>query len=474
MSIFRRLKDDEKGHFAVITALLGVPVILGIGVALDMGLVLRHDTTAQAALDSAALASVIPGDMSDDERAAFAKSVFASNYITPLDYSLEVDASREQVSVYATIEKPSLVGGIIGLDTYKIKLDATAVHTKSDIICVMTLNETAGDSLTFHKAAELTAPNCSVQVNSSAKNAMVSTASKSPEAKSFCVHGGYTGKFPGQTKSSCSSVADPYANVKPPRFLGCDYGSTGFMGWIANTYVGEQDTTLSPGVYCGGLNIYDSNIKLKPGTYTINDGALTIGHNSTVVGEDVTFVLTGEDSVLYTYEDVKLDLTAPSRGEYAGLIFYQDRTSTASSGLTSLIKGSADIRLLGTVYFPTQTLFVGGVGTMGASSPAMAFIADKITFTSDITEIVSDLDAQFSAVINYISIAANQARQMGLIDYQVSALSSSPATLNDNSGFVTSISTNHRKAGLPPILPRSDEGSRLIPTPPRPTKEPGQ
>jgi len=470
MSLIGRLTKDEKGHFAVITALLGVPVILGIGIALDMGLVLRHDTSAQAALDSAALASVIPGDMTDTERAEYAKSVFSSNYLTQLKYNLEVDASREQVSVYATIEKPSLVGGIIGLDNYKIRLNSTAVHTKSDIICVMTLNETAGQSLLFEKGAELTAPNCSVQVNSSAKDAMVSTAAKSPDAQSFCVHGGYTGSFPNQTKSSCSSVPDPYAGVQPPRFMGCDYGSTSFMGWIMNTYVGTTDTTLSPGVYCGGLNIYDSNIKLNPGTYTIYDGALTIGHNSTVVGEDVTFVLTGEDSVLYTYEDVTLDLTAPSRGEYAGLIFFQDRTSAPSAGLTSLIKGSANIRLLGTAYFPTQTLFVGGVGTLGASSPAMAFIADKITFTSDITEIVSDLDAQFSSVINYISIAANEARALGFIDYQASALSTSSGGANGN-GFTTSISTDHTAAGIPPILPRSDEGSRLIPTPPRPTKE---
>ena len=67
--------------------------------------------------------------------------------------------------------------------------------------------------------------------------------------------------------------------------------------------MGEQKT-LNPGTYCLGLHIYDSQVKLNPGTYIIKDGPLTIGHNSSVVGDGVTFVFTGEDSLLYTYEEV--------------------------------------------------------------------------------------------------------------------------------------------------------------------------
>ena len=466
MSSLKAFSKNEDGHFAVISALLAVPLALVVGFALDLSFVLRHDTNAQAALDAAVLASVIPGDLTDQERAEYAKEVFYKNYASEFDYNLDVVASREIVSIYASVDKPSLMGGMIGKDHFTIELDSTAVHTKSDIVCVMTLADTGDNSLVFDKKAELNAPGCSVQVNSSSNKAMVSTASESPFAKSFCVHGNYTGNFPKTAKAACTKLEDPYANVRPPADLSCDYGTTDFLGWLGNIYMGGPGATLSPGVYCGGLHINDTTIKLEPGTYVMRDGALTIGHNATVVGEDVTIIFTGDESVLYTYEDVKIDLTAPKYGDYKGLVFYQDRTSTINAGLTSLIKGGADIRLVGTMYFPTQNLFVGGIGTMGASSPAMAFIANNITFTSDVSEVVSELDAKYSSIISLGSMAIAEASLLGYTSYQASALGSVGTEAQSN--FLTNIQTDAVKAGLPPILPRSDEGSRLIQSPPKP------
>lgn len=485
---------DEGGQFALIAAIAAVPLVICVGIAIDTAYVHKSSTTLQSSLDSAALAAVVPGNMENDARAKYAEEVFYNNYSDSVPVDVKVVASSGRVDIQGTVEKETLFMSLSGTDSVTYRQKAAAIKTTEDVICVMTLDPSARGSLKFEKNALVQAPHCSIQVNSNDQNALISAGNYQPEAKKICVHGGVNGNVGPDVQANCSALPNPYEHVQVPEFSGdytqCTYGpldqivasvaqaafSYFLFGSIDQKVVDDvyeaMDTTFAvgpnndvryPGVYCHGMHFYDAQTTLMPGTYYIQDGPLSFGAGASVTGEDVTFVFRGENSYLYTYDEVSLDLSAPKSGKYAGLIFVQDKNS--SQDMTSIIKGNANIKLLGTTYLPTQDLYVGGLGEMGATSPAMAFVARNITFTSDIDEVISTNEEDFQYFKLALEEAANLMYDIGLSEYQVNYTSSGGASSNGSlkQDFVTSIQTHlgsQRETGIP--FAKSDGGARLV------------
>ena len=491
--IIKKALKDESGQFALITAIAAVPLVICVGVAIDTAYIHNSSTTLQTSLDSAALAAVIPGNMDNAQREAYAKEVFYNNFVENVPVDVKVVATPDRVDIQGSLEKETLFMSFTGNSLVKYQQKAAAIKTNEDVICVMTLSPDARGSLRFEKNALVNAPACSIQVNSNDQNALIASGNYQPNAKRICVHGGVNGNVGPTAQANCSALEDPYASLNIPNFTGdmseCNYGPLDdivasvaqaaiqyfIFGAIDQKVVDDvyeaMDTTFAigpnndvryPGVYCHGLHFYDTETTLMPGTYYIQDGPLSFGAGASVSGEGVTFVFRGENSYLYTYDEVSLDFSAPKTGKYAGLIFAQDKNS--STDMTSIIKGNTNIRLVGTSYFPTQDLFVGGLGEMGATSPAMAFIADNITFTSDIDNIISDNEADFQFFKFAMEEAANLMFDMGLSPYQVNY--SSPTGRSNGSlyqDFTTNIQTHlgsQRETGIP--FAKSDGGARLI------------
>ncbi|WP_192847136.1 pilus assembly protein TadG-related protein [Aureimonas sp. AU4] len=72
---------DQRGNFAIFTALLMVPVLFSIGAAVDMGIFYRNEKQVQSALDAAALAAAkqFPLDSDPARLEAYARSYFDAN-----------------------------------------------------------------------------------------------------------------------------------------------------------------------------------------------------------------------------------------------------------------------------------------------------------------------------------------------------------------------------------------------------------
>lgn len=491
--IIKKALKDESGQFALITAIAAIPLVICVGVAIDTAYIHNSSTTLQTSLDSAALAAVIPGNMDNAQREAYAKEVFYNNFVENVPVDVKVVATPDRVDIQGSLEKETLFMSFTGNSSVKYQQKAAAIKTNEDVICVMTLSPDARGSLRFEKNALVNAPACSIQVNSNDQNALIASGNYQPNAKRICVHGGVNGNVGPTAQANCSALEDPYAHLSAPNFAGddsaCNYGPLGNLindalsslafaflsgGLTTETTdgildafgtsfaVGEVNEVRYPGVYCDGMHFYDSEVTLMPGTYFIHNGPLTFGAGSIVSGEGVTFVFTGNDSYLYTYDEVELNFTASKTGDYAGLIFFQDRNS--SSELTSIIKGNTNIRLVGTTYFPSQDLFVGGLGEMGASSPAMAFIAENITFTSDVDSVIAKNEAEFQEYKTLIEYGADLLNRLGVSDYQVSGTSQTGrASGSLYQDFTTNIQTHlgsQRETGIP--FAKSDGGARLI------------
>jgi len=400
-----KYRRDVGGQFAVITAMVGLPLLLLSAAAVDINRAHGQNAGLQSALDAAALAAVIPDNMSNSERYAYAETVFEKNYFGGLAVDLDVGGDRELVTIEATAKVPTMISGVVGIDTVEVTEDSAAELTKADVVCILALDPYSDRALEFKDQATFKAPACSVQVNSVSPFAMVSDVVTPPHAQSFCVAGISQGVFSPFVKNACSPIADPYANLPLPVNGPCE----------TDKNINSGVTVLSPGTFCKGLNLQSGTVHFLPGTYIITTGKLEFRKGIIATGEGVTFVLK-DDAHLEIEKDAQVSLKAPSVGPYAGLVFYQTNTPTLGKGPKfpngkNTITSGGSLSLVGTAYFPTQELVITSDSPVISQSPATSFIAYRI---------------QFAGKSN------------------------------------TLVRVDHEAGGLPPLLPRSDDGARLV------------
>lgn len=184
-------------------------------------------------------------------------------------------------------------------------------------------------------------------------------------------------------------LPDPYAGLKMPSKNGkCDYTNVAFK---------KGSYRLKPGRYCGGLEVAThAKVELDPGIYVLDGGPLVLRSKGELIGRGVTFVFVDEGALVDVSAGSSIDVTADSKGIYAGLIFVQDPTS--SIGLTSTIQGGGSVNIVGTWYFPTQIVRLTGGGEIGLKSEQTAMIADSFIFTGNGTTALDvEFDSNFDA-----------------------------------------------------------------------------
>ncbi|MCF6220838.1 MAG: pilus assembly protein TadG-related protein [Robiginitomaculum sp.] len=432
----QKYRVDVQGQFAVISALIGLPLLLVGAAAVDINRVHSQNSGVGAAIDAAALAAVIPDNMSKAERYAYAQSVFDRNYIGRDAVSLDISGGRERVDIVATSQVPTTISGILGIDYINVVEETAAVLTRSDTVCVLALDPSGERAIEFSDRAAFNAPACSVQVNSTSPFAMVSGVVTPPKAKSFCVVGIAQGDYNPYVKNACTPIADPYANLPVPvdgacvevstlrRVTGMGRGMGIAMGrglglgrGVGTEDIIEDNTVMRPGTYCNGLDIRGRNVTFPPGTYIVKGGKFRVREQSEVDGQDVTFVLKGEGASLSIESDSQLSLKAPMTGTYAGLVFYQIPENPAVGRKpdfptdTSTITSGGGLSIVGTAYFPSQELSISSDSPVASQSPATSFIAYRLKFSG-----------------------------------------------RSN----TQVRVDHETGGIPPLLPRSDDGARLV------------
>jgi len=77
----------------------------------------------------------------------------------------------------------------------------------------------------------------------------------------------------------------------------------------------------------------------------------------------------------------ELNLSGPTSGTYAGVLFYQDRRASNSDG--NRINGNANSSFQGAFYFPSQGLDFNG--TSGMQTECVQIAARRVTFIGNST-----------------------------------------------------------------------------------------
>jgi len=416
-SIWLRYLRNTCGHFAVQFALLGLPLVVATTFVIDYARANAEKVKVKTALDAAVIAAVNNDTLSLQGKEDYAEKHFQQNYEGEIKIELNPQAKADSIEMSAFGLSPVTVADALGIKGVEIYEKSAAVTASENVICVMALDKTAADTITFEESVSFQAPSCSVQANSSSPLAISSKGSKIPTAKSFCAVGGVKGKFEPYGKGDCQVIEDPYKHVKPAMAGNCmtDPNAKGNGKGKVKAITAGDETTLYPGTYCGGLTVTGMMVRFMPGDYVIQDGSLTFKSGSEAKGEDVTFTMSG--SLLDVKAGSKVYIKAPRFGDRAGLAFMEDTQyvpgKKGNKKQIHNIKGGGSLNILGTVYFPTQSLIVKGEESqMGAQAPATSFIANDIHFTG-----------------------INSAVQ---------------------------VKVDHVVAGLPPVLPRVEDGARLV------------
>lgn len=128
-----------------------------------------------------------------------------------------------------------------------------------------------------------------------------------------------------------TSPGDPLASLTAP--------STGTIVGKTPTYFDMNskpaNNTIAPGIYCGGLEIGNTNgtkFTFSPGIYILAGGGLTLESQAQVTGTGVTFYNTSSAgwgcASSYNYTPVTISgqvtatLSAPTSGSFDGILFF--------------------------------------------------------------------------------------------------------------------------------------------------------
>ena len=181
-----------------------------------------------------------------------------------------------------------------------------------------------------------------------------------------------------------TSPGDPLAGIAAP--TSGTIVSTSHANFDMNNK--PPNDTLSPGVYCGGLTIGNTNgawFTMSAGTYIMAGGGLVINSQAKVTGMGVTVYNTSSTgwgcsgSSSYTPMTISgqatVTLSAPTSGSLAGILLFGDRAGCSTLGsCQDQINGESTTTLNGALYFKTDQLTFSGSNTSGF----MMLVADKI------------------------------------------------------------------------------------------------
>lgn len=378
--------------FVLITTVLSIVVLLAfLGLAVDVGYLEFVKTRMQTAADAAALGGTQEFTMNGAANVvAVAKSDAARNGFTDGQNSVTIAVHNPPASGYYTSD-PSGVEVIISqsVSTFFAELVGSsslnvqaraAARQGSATSCLYALDPAAPSS--FSASGGVTVQvNCGVMVNSSSLTALNASGGSHVNAAYVDVYGGYSISG-GSVVSPAPTLGpfpqnDPLSYVAPPAVGGCTDTNTSVSGGATRT--------LAPGVYCNGISVSGgSHVTFAPpGTYILNGGGLNVSGGSSLSGTGVMFYNTGGGG--HTYQPINIsggtaiNLSAPTAGPLAGMLFFQDRGIVSSS--TSSFSGGADTVLNGALYFPTTPLSYSG----GTSGTYTIIVAKTVSFSGGAT-----------------------------------------------------------------------------------------
>jgi len=383
--LVQRFQRDESGAYVVMAA-LAMPVLVGMAAyGVEAGTLLHKQKLMQHAADSAAVtAAIAEATGATDSGATQAKAV-AANYgfvggMSPMDARVAVNSpptsgpnkdNRFAVEVIISQPQQRLFSSIWGSTPYTVA--GRAVATPQGQPCILTLNRSASGAYSEQGTPNVNLINCSVIDDSSDPSALNVGGSARLSTTFVGVVGGISGQSgiaaTYGTATGYHYTADPYAGVSYPSYSRCD----------KHNYSTHNTVTLSPGVYCGGINLNSqASVTLNPGIYYLDGGSLSMTGQTSLRGTGVTLVFTSSSGSNYATANISggatLKLTPPTSGPTAGIAIFGDRNMPV--GTTFNFTGGDAQAVGGAIYLSKGA--VQWAGNASAEQKCTQIVADTV------------------------------------------------------------------------------------------------
>jgi Flp pilus assembly protein TadG len=370
------IAGNASGGVAVTFALSAMFLVCTVGMTIDYARLTNMRQKMQNAADAAAFAGAKELSLADARRENVPEVVKAvvQSYI-------DADSGRNSVSSATVKDNPLQVevtlatsielffGGLFGKDSSDVSVVSVAQVMGRPNICVLALNPSESGAVSMMHAARMTGSNCAVFSNSSSGSGLIVQDSAQLTAATVCSAGGITGRgsIAPPPYQDCPHFDDPLADRPEPASSRCDH---------TQKVISNSTVLLQPGVYCSGLKIMGtSKVTFAPGVYVIKDGPFTVAGQSEIVGHGVGFFLAGESNFFFNGQ-TSVELSAPTSGPLAGLLFFGSRSQ--SDRMTSTIRSAKAQVLTGTIYLPRATLVVDSIGSVATDSAYTAIVVRSL------------------------------------------------------------------------------------------------
>jgi hypothetical protein len=145
----------------------------------------------------------------------------------------------------------------------------------------------------------------------------------------------------------------------------------------------NSNSTLLPGVYCGGLEIRAASVTFSPGLYTIRTGPLRLQGNAAVTGTGVS-VLLGSGGFLDFQGNPTINFSAMTTGPLAGLVIASDPAAPAQiSTMQGNVEAFLQTAIAGSIYLPNHALQLGGNSTLALNGPEDRLVVGSISVSGN-------------------------------------------------------------------------------------------
>ena len=389
--LFGRMLPDNAGNVLTLGAIT-LPMMLGAaGLGFDTiqwTLTQRH---MQRAADSAAIAGAYArlqnGNVGAQSNNSLTRDGVTNLSNTPVVENAPTGGSyagdTSAVRVILQTEQALPFASLFMVKPPTIRVEATAKAASNGEFCVIALENTPIAGITMQGNATVNL-GCGMATNSNASNAVVAGGSSVINATLIAAVGGLSssGNYAAGTELLPNSIKqrDPFANLPQPQPQNCD----------AQISVQPNQTRTILGLQSGrcfrGMDL-KGTVHFEPGVYFIDAGSFTIGSQAVVTGQGVTFILTSSSagsnpssiSKITINGGATLQLSAPSTGTYAGVLFYQDRRAANQDG--NNINGNSNSSFQGAFYFPSQGLDFNG--TAGMNTQCVQIAARRVSLSGN-------------------------------------------------------------------------------------------
>ena len=379
-----RYARDARGGVLPYVA-LALPVLVGaVGLSVDVTAWQVNQRTVQSAADSAAVSAALEvmrsGTQSAIDDAAEDAAAFNGYNVSHGDTIVVnhppvaglASGAGDAVEVIVQRTAPAFLSSVLNITPVNISARAVARVDLTDA-CVWALDPSARGALKVAGGAQVNM-SCGIIVNSNDPEAISQDGGACLTSTKIKVAGGYNGACINPTPLANTSPAnDPMSGLQPLTFSGCDHNQKVKVN-------SGQSVTLSPGVYCGSIEVQSSGtVHFSAGEYILDGAGLTVSAQGTVTGSDVHFYLTensGTADSINIQAGADVTLVAGTTGSMAGVLFHHDVNSPTN--VTHNLSGSATMDLEGILYFPGQDVAYAGGSSLDAT--ASLLIARTVTF----------------------------------------------------------------------------------------------